>query len=212
MIMRLKPLALASFFLLAYAGTAPADPGTARETVETGAQTVLDMLRDPSFRDPATRAAQRTKIEDEVLLLFDFEEFSTRTVGPSWRTFTPDQKSRFQAAFTDLLRNSYIDTLDSYNGENVEFTGEIRSDNDTRAEIRMNLLGSGKTYPVAFRLLVKHDRWVVYDVIIEGISMIRNYRDQFRDILAGGDAENLISRVEAKAREQLEQRGTPAGR
>ncbi len=187
---------------------AHAAPGTARAAAEAGAEQILALLNDPAFQNPATRPEQRKKVEAAVLSLFDFEEFSTRTVGPQWRQFTPDQKSRFQAAFTDLLRNSYIDTLDSYNGEKVAFTGEISSDNGSRVEVQMNFLAANKVYPVAFRMLVKNDKWVVYDVIIEGLSMIKNYRDQFRDILTKGDPEGLIARVQAKAQEQL---AKPAG-
>lgn len=190
-------------------GAAKADPGTARQAAERGAQTIMGLLNDPAFRDPATHDAMRQKIEDEVLRLFDFEEFSTRTVGPQWRQFTPDQKARFQKAFTDLLRNTYIDTLDSYNGEKIAFTGEISSNKGARVEVQMNFLARDKTYPVAFRMLVKNDRWVVYDVIIEGISMIKNYRDQFRDILGRGNPDDLIARVEAKAQEQ---KNKPAGK
>lgn len=184
------------------AAPAHADPGTARAAAEQGAQTILGLLNSPEFKNPATHAAQRQKVENEILRLFDFDEFSSRTVGPQWRQFTPDQKQRFKTAFTDLLRNTYINTLDSYNGEKIAFTGEVSSNNGSRVEIQMNFLGRDKTYPVAFRMLVKNDRWVVYDVIIEGISMIKNYRDQFRDILGKGNPEELIRRVEAKAREQ----------
>ena len=191
------------FVCLLAATPAKADPGTARAAAEQGAQTILGLLNDPAFKNPTTHAAQRQKIEDAILELFDFEEFFTRTVGPQWRQFTPDQKKRFQTAFTDLLRNTYIDTLDSYNGEQIQFTGEVSSNNGTRVEIQMNFLGQNKTYPVAFRMLVKNDRWVVYDVIIEGISMIKNYRDQFRDILGKGNPEELIKRVQAKAQEQM---------
>jgi phospholipid transport system substrate-binding protein len=205
--MRLKIFVLTLFFLSAFVG--PAGAGTAREAVEAGTNAVLGLLNDPAFRDPATHAAQREKIEAEVLGLFDFEEFSSRAVGPPWRKFTPDQKARFQTAFTDWMRNSYIDTLDSYNGERVEFTGEISSDNGTRVEVRMNFLAADKTYAVAFRLLTKNGRWVVYDFIGEGLSMIRFFRDQCKDILLKGDPEGLISWMEARAREQLEQREIP---
>lgn len=195
------PALLVCFFTTM--GSAQAAPGTARAAAEQGAQTILGLLNDPAFKNPATHAAQRQKVEDAVLNLFDFEEFSTRTVGPQWRQFTPAQKKQFQDAFTQLLRNTYIDTLDAYNGERIVFTGEISSNNGTRVEEQMNFLAHDKTYPVAFRMLVKNDRWVVYDVIIEGISMIKNYRDQFRDILARGNPDELIRRVEQKAQEQL---------
>jgi phospholipid transport system substrate-binding protein len=191
-------------FLLSLALTCPAwaDPGTARDAAEKGTSVILSLLADPAFNDPATKADMRQKIEQELLSLFAFDEFSSRTVGPNWRQFSPDQRQRFQHAFTNLLRNTYIDTLDSYNGEQVAYSGELSSDNGTRVEIQMNFLGKEKTYPLAFRMLVKNDRWMVYDVLVEGISMIKNYRDQFRDILARGDAEALIRRIEEKAEEQ----------
>lgn len=202
--MRIKTAVLIlALCVFAFAPVASADPGTARAAAERSANVIMGLLNDPAFHNPATRDAQRKKIEEEILSLFDFEEFSTRAVGPQWRQFTPDQKVRFQKAFTDLLRNSYISTLDSYNGEKIEFTGELNSDNNTRVEIQMNFLAKDKVYPVAFRLLVKNGKWVVYDVIIEGISMIKNYRDQFRDILTKGDPEELINRIRAKAAEQL---------
>lgn len=190
-------LALAFAVQLAWA-----DPGPARLTAEQSASKILSLLNDPAFKDPATKPEIQAKIEAEILHLFDFEEFSSRTIGPNWRNFTPDQKLRFQKAFTELIRNSYIGALDSYGGEQINFTGELSSDGGSRVEIQMDFLAKGKAYPVAFRLLVKDDRWVVYDVNIEGISMIRNYRDQFRDILVNGSAEVLISRVEAKAAEE----------
>ena len=174
---------------------------TATEAARRGADQILSLLQDPAFKNPATKEAQRKKIEDTMLDLFDFDEFSSRTVGPNWRNFTPDQKKRFQDAFTNLLRNTYIDTLDSYNGEQVEFTGEVSGNNGTRSEVRMNFMGKDAVHPVAFRMLVKNDKWVVYDVLIEGISMIKNYRDQFRDLLAKGNPDELIDKIAAKAEE-----------
>ena len=175
---------------------------TARQTAEAGADRIMALLSDPAFKDPATKPAIRQKVEAEVLQLFDFDEFSTRTVGPTWRKFTPEQKEAFKTAFTDLLRNTYIDTLDEYNGEKVRFTGEVSANNGKRVEVQMEFLVSKQAYPVAFRMLEKKGRWVVYDVLIEGISMIKNYRDQFRDILSKGDPQTLIERVQAKAEEQ----------
>ncbi len=175
---------------------------TARQTAEAGAERILALLNDPAFKTPEGKPAIRQKIEAEVLSLFDFEEFSTRTVGPSWKQFTPEQKQQFKDAFTDLLRNTYIDTLDEYNGQKIRFTGEISGGNGKRVEVQMEFLADQKTYPVAFRMLEKNNRWVVYDVLIEGISMIKNYRDQFRDILAKDSPQELIDRVKAKAEEQ----------
>lgn len=181
---------------------------TARQTAEQGAERIMALLNSPDFRTPAGKPEIRRKIEAELLSLFDFNEFSTRTVGPSWKKFDDSQKAAFKDAFTDLLRNTYIDTLDDYNGEKIEFTGEVSANNGTRVEIQMNFLAKQKTYPAAFRMLEKNGRWVVYDVLIEGISMIKNYRDQFKDILSKGDPQGLIERVRAKAEEQKNKRKT----
>ena len=179
-----------------------AAPMTARQTAEAGAERILALLSDPAFKTPEGKPAIRAKVEEELLRLFDFEEFSTRTVGPTWRQFTPEQKQEFKTAFTDLLRNTYIDTLDEYNGQKVRFTGEVSGGNGKRVEVQMEFLADQKVYPVAFRMLEKNNRWVVYDVLIEGISMIKNYRDQFRDILTKNNPQELIDRVKAKAEEQ----------
>ena len=204
--MRLKLFLLSLAFCFFAAVSAHAADMTARQTAEAGADRILALLNDPAFKDPATKPAIRQKVEAEVLQLFDFEEFSQRTVGPNWRKFTPEQKSSFKTAFTDLLRNTYIDTLDEYDGQKVRFTGEVVANNGKRVEVQMEFLTSKQAHPVAFRMLEKNDRWVVYDVLIEGISMIKNYRDQFRDILAKGDPQTLIERVQAKALEQTEKK------
>ena len=201
--MRIKLFLLAlALCLITAALPASAAELTARQTAEAGADRIMALLSDPAFKDPATKPAIRQKVEAEVLQLFDFDEFSTRTVGPTWRKFTPEQKEAFKTAFTDLLRNTYIDTLDEYNGEKVRFTGEVSANNGKRVEVQMEFLTSKQAHPVAFRMLEKKGRWVVYDVLIEGISMIKNYRDQFRDILSKGDPQTLIERVQAKAEEQ----------
>ena len=202
--MRLKLFLFSLVFCLVAAVSAHAADMTARQTAEAGAERILALLGDPAFKDPATKPAIRQKVEAEVLQLFDFDEFSTRTVGPGWRSFTPEQKEAFKTAFTDLLRNTYIDTLDEYDGQKVRFTGEVTANNGKRVEVQMEFLTSKQAYPVAFRMLEKKGRWVVYDVLIEGISMIKNYRDQFRDILSKGDPQTLIERVQAKAVEQKE--------
>lgn len=204
--MRLKRFLLSLVFCLMAAVNAHAADMTARQTAEAGADRILALLNDPAFKDPATKPAIRQKVEAEVLQLFDFDEFSTRTVGPTWRKFTPEQKEAFKTAFTDLLRNTYIDTLDEYDGQKVRFTGEVVANNGKRVEVQMEFLTSKQAYPVAFRMLEKKGRWVVYDVLIEGISMIKNYRDQFRDILSKGDPQTLIERVQAKALEQKEKK------
>ena len=150
--------------------------------------------------NPATRRPIRQQIEDEVLHIFDFGEFSSRTVGPRWRTFTPAQKKAFSDAFADLLISTYVNKIDGYNGEQVLYTGEVASEKGDRVEVRSVItMKDGKKVPVAYRMLPKNGKWMVYDVLIENISLVKNYRTQFQDILNTDSPENLIARIKAKA-------------
>ncbi len=205
---KLLPLLL-SFLLASSALAAELSP---RQTVEQGAQDILALMRDPAFKDPAKKQQIRQQIEEEALSFFDFEAFSSRTIGPQWKDFTPEQKKRFQTAFTTLLRNTYIDMLDSYNGESAEYVNEVSSDNGTRVEVQMVFKAKDKSYPFAFRMLEKDGRWVVYDVLIENVSMIKNYREQFKDILIKNNPDELIRLVEEKALEQSAKPDNPAAK
>ena len=181
---------------MAWANTAPSQ--RLRETVDQ----VLLVLQEPDYRNPATRAPLRAKIEQQVRAVFDFEEFSARTVGKNWPSFTDDQKKRFDDAFADLLLVTYLDKIQGYNGEQVAYTGEVLSSSGDRAEVQTVVtLSDGKKVPVAYRMMMKNGEWVVYDVLIENVSLIKNYRSQFQDVLAKGTPDQLIDRVVARISE-----------
>ncbi|WP_206214275.1 ABC transporter substrate-binding protein [Desulfovibrio sp. ZJ369] len=189
-------LGLAALPVLA-AGASPA-----RQALETATNRILACIKNPDYVNPATRAPLRQQIEDEVLHIFDFREFSSRTVGARWRTFNPDQQKRFSDAFADLLISTYVGKIDGYNGEQVVYTGEVSSPAGDRTEVRSVItMKDGKKVPVAYRMLPKEGGWRVYDVLIENISLVKNYRTQFQDILNSGSPDQLIARVRAKAQE-----------
>ena len=207
--LRLRGLApafplLAAFLLAALltAGAAlAADPGP-RQTLETAINRVLEEIKNPDWVNPATRGPLRQRIEDEVYHAFDFGEFSSRTVGPRWRSFTPEQKKRFSDAFSELLFNTYLNKITGYNGEQVAYTGETASPDGKRVEVRTVVtMKDGKKTPVNYRMLPKDGSWRVYDVIIENISLVKNYRTQFQDILNTATPDQLIARVLEKANE-----------
>lgn len=194
-----KLMATFIFSLLLSVNISYADTSTPKERIEVASAKIMELLMQDDFHNPETKAQVIDKLELEVMNLFDFEEFSVRTIGPRWRQFNAAQRTEFQNAFTDLLRNTYIDTLDSYNGQALTYIGEIASANKKRVEIHTLFKGKDNNYPVSFRMLMKNNQWVVYDVIIEGISMIKNYREQFRNILASSSPDELIKRVQDKA-------------
>lgn len=167
---------------------------------------VLVHLKDPAYQNPATRPPIRADIEKQIRVIFDFNEFSARTVGKNWSAFSSDQQKRFNDAFADLLLVTYLDKIDGYNGEQIAYTGEILSGQGNRTEVQTIVtLSDGKKTPVAYRMMLKNNQWVVYDVIIENISLIKNYRSQFKDILTKGTPDQLIAKVLHRTKELRDQ-------
>ncbi len=166
-----------------------------RQALEERVTEIMDILKSPEFQNKATHEAAIDKIDAVIRTIFDFEQFSARTVGPHWPGFTPEQKKNFQDAFAALLRATYLDKLDSYSGEKVLFTGETASSKGDKVEISSNVVLKDKTIPVSYRMILRNGRWAVYDLIVEGMSLVQNYRSQFQDILNSGTPEELIQRV-----------------
>lgn len=183
-----------------------AEASPARKALEVSISRVLDCIKNPDYVNPATRPPLRRQIEDEVYHIFDFGEFSSRTVGPRWKEFSAAQKKSFSNAFADLLLTTYLNKVDGYNGEQVAYTGEIANAAKTRVEVRTEItMKDGTRVPVAYRMMAKDNSWRVYDIIVENLSLVKNYRTQFQDILTSGTPDELIARVKAKADEVRKQ-------
>lgn len=180
----------------------------AHQRLESAITAVLNAVRDPAYADAARRPAQRARVEDIVRGIFDGKEFSLRTVGQRWKTFTPQQQDRFAAAFTDLLIATYVGKIDGYNGEQVQYLGETASSDGGKVEISTSLrMKDGRVVPVSYRMLQKGGDWRVYDVLVENLSLVKNYRTQFQDILVTAAPDDLIARVAEKARQARESNG-----
>lgn len=193
-----KILALLLCFLLAPMAVAKAE--SPKVVLQVNIDQVMLILKNPDYKVAEKRAPLRDSIEKIIRNTFDFDEFSARTVGADWQKFTPEQKKQFYNSFANLLLLSYLDKVEGYNGEQITYNTETLSSKKDRAEVQTTVtLSDGKVIPVAYRLLLKNDHWVVYDVLIENISLIKNYRSQFQDVLAKGNPAELIARVEASA-------------
>jgi phospholipid transport system substrate-binding protein len=199
------PLFLAAALLLVFTASFAMAALTATETIQQRVDEALNIIKGPKMSNPATRGPLLQQVEDKIKTIFDFTEFSARTVGPKWRAFTDEQKNRFEDAFASLLRATYIEKLDGYNGEKVKFLGEIKSTKGDKVEVQTSILMKDKEVPVSYRLLDKDGIWKVYDVRIEKVSLIENYRGQFKEILMKGDTEELIKKVVDKAAEMKQQ-------
>lgn len=193
---RFAPI-VAVFLMAALAAAAPIQASTAKETVESQVNKVLKALSEPGFRDKA-KDAKIVKIRSIVNEIFDYNELSKRTLGREWAKFNAPQQSEFVKLFSELLEKTYADRLLSYSDEKVVFEKETLL-REGQAEVTSNVLtADGKKIPLDYRLIQKEGNWRVYDVIIEGISLVKNYRDQFRDILAKDSPEEVLKMLRDK--------------
>lgn len=204
---RIFPLLFLALFFLSAQAWAASSPADARQALQATVSKILNIIREPGYANPATRGPLRKEIESEVFRVFDFGEFSSRTVGPRWKTFNATQKKHFEDAFAQLLLNTYLNRVNGYNGETVNYTGETVSPDGAKVEVKTTItMKDGKKTPVSYRMLYKDGSWHVYDVIIENISLVKNYRTQFQDILNTASPEELTAKVRAKAEEVAAQK------
>jgi phospholipid transport system substrate-binding protein len=167
------------------------DAATPKETVESGVNNLLKTLGDPAFK-AQTKDQQIATLGTEIEKVFDFTELSKRTLGRDWKKMSAAQQTEFVKLFKQLLQGVYADRLLEYSDQKVIFDKEIALKKG-RAEVQSYLQTSdGKKIPLFYRLTDKGGSWKVYDIIIEGVSMVKNYRTQFRDILAKDSPDKLL--------------------
>jgi phospholipid transport system substrate-binding protein len=164
---------------------------TPKETVEAGINNLLKTLGDPAFK-AKTKDERIAIIDKEIEPVFDFKELSRRALGRSWKKMSSDQQTEFIELFKKLLQGVYADRLLAYSDQKILFGDEKMLKKGT-AQVESYLQTSdGKKIPLFYRLTNKSGSWKVYDVIIEGVSMVKNYRTQFREILAKDPPEKLL--------------------
>jgi phospholipid transport system substrate-binding protein len=180
------------------------EAGEPQDKVKRTVDDVLAILANKSLQSQERRA----RIRQTVLQRFSFEEMAQRSMGQHWRTLTPQQRQEFVTLFTDLLEGSYVSRIESASGEQqkVRYTKEdIRNDSAAvHTEIQ-----NARDLPITveYRLLPKNSDWQVYDIVIEGVSLVNNYRTQFNSIMLKDSYAGLVKQMRLK-REQ-EQAGAP---
>ena len=170
---------------------------TGKESVENQVNKILEKLKDPAFKEQPrdTQIAEVRKIINEI---FDYTELSKRTLGRYWKKFSDAQKTEFISLFSALLENVYADRILAYTHEVIEFGKETEL-RKNQVEVESNIItADNKKVPLNYRLILKNDQWRVYDVVIEGVSMVKNYRSQFNQILAKKSPDDLLETLRKK--------------
>ena len=173
------------------AAGAPGDQ--VRQTVDK----LLAMLKDPQLKQEGRKNERHDELKKLVYQRFDFTEMARRSLGPEWRRHTPEEQKEFVQLFTDLLERAYLEQIESYNGEKVQYLSE-REDHGY-AEVATKIVDNkGQEFSVNYRLHNVNGDWKVYDVVVEDISVVNNYRAQFSRVLARSSYQELVHGMKDK--------------
>jgi len=171
----------------------------AKDTVETQISKMLAKMQTPEFKG-LQKDGKLTEISNIINEVFDWQELSRRTLGREWKKFSPDQQKEFVTLFEELLKGIYADRILAYTQEKIEFGKETELKKG-RTEVESYIITTdNKKVPIFYRMTDKSGQWRVYDVVIEGISMVKNYRGQFREILSKKKPEDLLQTLREKVK------------
>ncbi len=178
------------WFSVAWSAGAPTQ--AVKETIDQ----VLSVLRDEALKDPTRAAERREKLEAIIAQRFDYEEMAKRTLAAYWKKVSAEKQKEFVGLFQKFLTQSYSGNIDGYSGGEVKYVKErLKGD---FAEVQTKVISPKVQIPLDYRLLKKHDKWGVYDVIIDGVSMTKNYRGQFSRIIRSSSFDALLDKLRSK--------------
>ena len=177
-----------------------AHAGAPLDTAKNGVDKVIAVAGDPSLQGDQNKAKKEEKVRKIIGEFFDFEILSRYTLGKDWKKFNSEQQKEFTTLYRSLLENVYMDRILMYTNEKVEFTKELEIAKN-RAEVQSKLIRGGTETPIHYRMVIVGGKWKVYDVVIEGVSMVKNYRSQFNDMLIKQSPDELIEFLRKKIKE-----------
>ena len=171
--------------------------GPPLETVKTQVNKVMDVLRDSSLKGESGKKVKREKIRNISENMFDYTELSKRTLGQNWNKLNAGQQTEFLGLYKKLLEDAYADKIIAYTDEKVVFGKETTLSEKT-AEVQTTIITKKADIPIHYRVIQKGSDWKVYDVVVEGVSLISNYRNQFKEILSNKTPDALLDTLRKK--------------
>ncbi len=192
---RLALLVAALVLMPVVAGEAGA--GAPTDQLRNNVDRVLRLVSDRVLKEPGRTKERRKEVRKIADDFFAFDETAKRSLGRHWRDRTPAERQEFVQLFSDLLERSYLTKIELYGGEKIQYVGET-IDGD-QATVKTKILTKQESeIPVDYRMMKRGEKWVVYDVVIEGVSLISNYRTQFNKIIQTSSYQELVRKIKAK--------------
>jgi phospholipid transport system substrate-binding protein len=182
--------------------TLAAEPLSATQALKVRIDAIINVLKTPEFKGDEKKEVRRQKIRDIVMHGFDFGRMAQSSLGRYWRNRTPEEKQAFTGRFQSLIENAYISKLETYTNEKVVYLNEQRKTKKDReyAKVQTHVITvDGTQIPIAYMMYRQgKDPWLVFDINIEGVSMVNNYRSQFGEFLNQKSFSELLKDLDAK--------------
>jgi phospholipid transport system substrate-binding protein len=194
---RIFLLTLAATLVMGTAGALAAGPG---DDIKGLINEVLGILHNPALQGDNHRAQKVDLVEKAAARHFNYREMAKRCLGETWETLNRSQQDEFVKNFSGLLKASFACRLDEFTKAGVNFQPEILKPD--HAEVPIVILRPNDKIPVSFRMLKEPQGWMIYDLLIEGVSLSDNYRAQFSRIIEGGSFKDLLKVLQAKMAEE----------
>jgi len=174
--------------------------GAVTDEVKKTVDEVVSIVSKPDFKKSRNESKKHTALKSSISRIFDYGEMAKRALGVNWKARTKAEQKEFISLFSTLLENSYAGKIESYNNEKIVYTGETM--NGTHAEVKSRVVtAKGDEFTLDYRLLKKGNRWMVYDVVIEGVSLVSNYRSQFNKVIVSQGYGELVKKLRSKSAE-----------
>jgi len=191
----------ALFLLVALPGTKSAPAGDATDQIRGAIDRGIAILQRPDLKGKEKREERREALRRELFPCFYFEEMAKRSLGVHWKERTPQEREEFTRLFRDLLENAYAGKIEGYKGEKILYRKETVDPPYAEVDTVIVTL-QGDEIPVNYRVLKDGARWRIYDVVIEGVSLVNNYRSQFAGILQKSSFSELVRRLKSTIQQQ----------
>jgi phospholipid transport system substrate-binding protein len=190
---KLSSISFLAFLLSCPVFALPASAGAPTDQVRGTVDNIAAILKNSALKTEAKRSERREQLRRAIFSRFDFTEMAKRSLGSQWRRLSPQEQEEFTRLFTDLLERAYIDQIEAYNDEKFVYVKET-IDQDF-AEVQSRIVTAKGEYSLNYRLQNAGGEWKVYDVVVENISLVNNYRSQFSRIIANQSYEELLRRM-----------------
>ena len=185
-----------ALLLLIFCLVTPSLAGEPTDHIRKTTDKMINILHDPVLKNNVEE--RRKMLRNAVNERFDWREMAQRSLADHWKTLTEEEKNNFVPLFTDLLESAYMNRIENYSGDKVSYDDEKVQGNYSLVKVAI-FTDKQVQIPVVYKMKKKDQEWMIYDVSIEGVSLVKNYQQQFDSVIVSSSYQGLVEKLKEKA-------------